>query len=367
MEFGDAISLLAEKVTKQWNQIETEEATKNAFIMPFISTVLGYDVFNPAEVIPEFTSDVGIKKGEKVDYAIRTGGDIQILIECKKSSVPLTLENASQLFRYFAVTEARIAVLTNGRIYNFFTDLDSPNKMDPKPFMVLDLMDIDETILPELRKLAKANFDVDSVVSSAEELKYVGAIKREVATEFKEPSADFVRLLTSRVYDGRFTLAIQEKFGNLVEKALIQFLTEKVNERLKSALGATSIVIPDEISPEDDDESLEAEDSDNSRGSTNGIETTEDELFAYNIIKAIACADVDPSRITYRDAKSYCAILLDNNNRKPIARLFFNGRDKKWIGLFDDNKELVRHDIENLEAIYGLTDGIRHVVQRLGA
>jgi hypothetical protein len=365
MEFGDALTLLAGKVSKQWNQVETEEATKNAFIMPFIATVLGYDVFNPQEVIPEFTADVGVKKGEKVDYAIRTGGDIQILIECKKASVPLSLENASQLYRYFSVTAARIAILTNGRIYNFYTDLDSPNRMDSKPFLVLDLLDVDETVLPELRKLAKDNFDVDSVVSSAEELKYVGAMKREVSAEFREPSYDFIKLLTSRVYEGRFSQSTQEKFTPLVAKALSQFLTEKVNDRLKSALGVSDISAPTIEATVEEPESAQSDIEEPGDEKEKGIETTEEELFAYSIIKAIACADIDPSRITYRDAKSYCAILLDNNNRKPIARLFFNSREKKWVGIFDDNKDLVRHDIDSLQAIYSLSDDIRHAVQRM--
>ena len=363
MDFGDAITTLAEKVKDQWEHIETEEATKNAFIMPFISTVLGYDVFNPSEVIPEFTADVGVKKGEKVDYAIRSGGEIQILIECKKSSVPLSLENASQLYRYFSVTNARIAVLTNGRFYNFYTDLDSPNKMDSRPFLVLDLLDIDETALPELKKLAKTNFDVLSVVNSAEELKYVGAIKRAVAGEFKEPSPEFVKLFTTRGFDGRFTQAVQEKFNPLVEKALKQFLTERVNDRLKNALGSSEampLVIPES------EESAPVEVSEEETVN-DGVETTEEELFAFGIVKAIACAVVTPERIHYRDAKSYFAILLDDNNRKPIARLYFNQKTTKWIGLFDENKDLIRHDIESPEDIYQFSNEIRAAVERMSA
>ena len=361
MDFGDAITALAGKVRDQWEHIETEEATKNAFIMPFISTVLGYDVFNPSEVIPEFTADVGVKKGEKVDYAIRSGGEIQILIECKKHSVPLSLENASQLYRDFSVTNARIAILTNGRFYNFYTDLDSPNKMDSRPFLILDLLDIDETVLPELKKLAKTNFDVLSVVSSAEELKYVGAIKRAVAGEFKEPSVEFVKLFTARVFDGRFTQAIQEKFTPLVDKALKQFLTERVNDRLKNALGssdAMSVSVPDAEETEPEEAAEIVKDS-------SGIETTEEELFAFGVVKAIACAVVAPERIHYRDAKSYFAILLDDNNRKPIARLYFNQKSTKWIGLFDENKDVTRHDIVSPEDIYKFSTEIRDAVERL--
>lgn len=84
MEFEEKLAGLAAKIRQQSAAIQTEEATKNAFIMPFIQSILGYDVFNPLEVVPEFTSDIGTKKGEKVDYAILKDGAIQILIESKK-------------------------------------------------------------------------------------------------------------------------------------------------------------------------------------------------------------------------------------------------------------------------------------------
>lgn len=273
MAFEDALTLLAGKVADQWENIETEEATKTAFILPFISTVLGYDIFDPQEVVPEFTADVGTKRGEKVDYAIMDGGEVRILIECKKVAGDLTPEHAAQLYRYFSVTKARIAVLTNGRVYNFYTDLDAPNVMDSRPFLVLDLADIDETFLPELRKLTKERFDLTSIVSAAEELKYLGAIKREVGMEFKEPSADFVRLFASRVYEGRVTQQVLEKFTVLTDKALRQFLNERINDRLKSALGAdvnTVMPVPDDVEEEVNEEVQVEEVSD-------GIETTEED------------------------------------------------------------------------------------------
>ncbi|MFT0846982.1 type I restriction endonuclease [Actinomycetaceae bacterium L2_0104] len=361
MDFADALILLSKKVEEQWEGVVTEEGTKNAFIMPFISTVLGYDVFNPLEVIPEFTADVGIKKGEKVDYAIKAAGEIQILVECKKTSGILSADHASQLFRYFTVTSARVAILTNGRVYNFYTDLDEPNKMDSKPFLVLDLLDIDETILPELRKLAKANFDLDSIVSSAEELKYVGAMKREISKEFREPSLEFARLLTKRVYDGSFTQSVQEKFQPLVLKALSQYLTERVNERLKNALGVSEVLTEEEAIPV----TVEPVDvRDEILGENNGIETTEEELFAFSIIKAIVCAEVAPERVVYRDAKSYFSVLLDDNNRRLIARCYFNAKSTRRIGIADEDKNIVRYDINDLQDIYHLSDQLREAVRR---
>lgn len=356
MEFEDRLASLATKVKNQAKAIGTEEATKNAFVMPFISTILGYDVFDPLEVVPEFTADVGTKKGEKVDYAIVRDGEVQILIECKASLGQLKIEHASQLFRYFSVTNARLAVLTNGVVWQFYTDLDAPNRMDSKPFLVLDLLDIDETLISEIQKLSKDSFDLDSIINAAEELKYVGALKREISKQFREPSDEWIKFFTTRVYDGSFTQKVREQFTSLVAKASRQFLTESVNDRLKSALGVSSMPISD---AEVVSEPVVADDLDRDTE----IETTLEELEGYQIVKAIACGEVKPQRITQRDAKSYFAVLLDDNNRKPIARLHFNGR-QKYLGLLDSDKNETRHALDSLEQIYQHADAIREAVRR---
>lgn len=356
MEFADRLAALATKVRNQADAIGTEEATKNAFVMPFISTILGYDVFDPLEVVPEYTADVGTKRGEKVDYAIVRNGEVQILIEAKASLGQLRIEHASQLFRYFSVTNARLAVLTNGVVWQFYTDLDAPNRMDSKPFLVLDLLDIDETLIPEIQKLSKDSFDLDSIISAAEELKYVGALKREIAAQFRDPSDEWVKFFTSRVYEGSFTARVREQFTTLVSKASRQFLTESVNDRLKTALSATTLhavdapVTSEPVVEDDLDRDTE-------------IETTLEELEGYQIVKAIACGEVKPQRITQRDARSYFAVLLDDNNRKPIARLHFNAK-QKYLGLLDEDKAETRHAIESIDEIYQHADAIRDAVRR---
>ena len=360
MEFAELLTAMALKVKNQRDAIQTEEATKNAFVMPFISTILGYDVFNPLEVVPEFTADVGIKKGEKIDYAIMRDGEVQMLIECKKSTEPLKIENASQLYRYFAVTNARIAVLTNGETYQFYTDLDAPNRMDDKPFLVLDLMDIDETLIPELRKLTKEVFDLDSIINAAGELKYIGQIKRTIASQFREPEEEWISFFTTRVYDGAFTQKVREQFTTLVTKATKQFLNDQVNERLKTALGGTNFSPATEASSESLKSHAAAQD-DLDRDTE--LDTTLEELEGYQIVKAIACSEVKPQRVVHRDSKSYFAILLDDNNRKPIARLHFNSKKQKYIGLFDLEKNETRHPIESLDDIYQFADHIRNVVK----
>lgn len=368
MSFEQRLFTLAEKIASQKDVIQTEEATKNAFVMPFISSILGYDVFDPLEVVPEFTADVGIKKGEKVDYAILKDSEVQTLIECKPSMAELRIEHASQLFRYFSVTNARIAILTNGQVYNFYTDLDAPNKMDDRPFLVLDLLEVDTTLLPELQKLTKETFDLDSIINAAEELKYVGAIKRLIADEFSAPQDDFVRLFASQVYSRRLTVEVRDTFTKLVEKACSQFLNERVNDRLKKALGSDySPTSPSERgeTPHGEHESVTSGPAvEDHIAIDSDVFTTEEELEGYQIVKAIACSELKPIRIAGRDAKSYFAILIDDNNRKPIARLWFNGKSKKYLGLFDENKNETRHEIETLEDLYEHAEAIRASARR---
>ena len=356
MEFVEKITALSSKVQSQRESTQTEEAAKNAFVMPFIATVLGYDVFDPREVVPEFTADVGVKKGEKVDYAIMSDNEVQMLIECKKANGELKVEHASQLFRYFSVTNARIAILTNGIEYQFYTDLESPNLMDSRPFMVLDLEDVDESLLPELKKLTKSSFDLDSVISAAEKLKYIGAIKRTLAEQFQEPDEAWVKFLSGRVYEGTFTKRAREQFTPLVREAAAAFLDDQVNGRLKKALETTRPLPKTE--PVDSGEVAE---EDLERGT--GIETTLEELEGYQVVKAIACSEAKPQRITHRDSKSYFAILLDDNNRKPIARLHFNAKSKKYLGTFDGDKNETRHLLESMDEIYLHAEEIRAAVR----
>jgi hypothetical protein len=359
MEFYESLNSLAAKIRQQAQNISTEEATKNAFVMPFIRNVLGYDVFDPTEVLPEFVCDVGTKKGEKIDYAIFKGGELQILIECKKIGEPLNINHASQLFRYFHVTTAKISILTNGRVYKFYTDLDAPNKIDEKPFLELDLLDIDEHAVPELRKLTRSAFDVDSIISAAGELKYIGQLKRELAGQFAEPSDEFLRFFTARVYDGPITARVREQFQPLLEKAITQFTGDMVNDRLKSAITgvAPQTIIAQATSTSDDVPKLDVISNEKTKEEESRVETTAEELEGFFIVKSIVRTSVDPERIVHRDTQSYFGILLDDNNRKPICRLHFN-RTQKYIGILDAEKKETRHPINKLDDIYAYSEAL---------
>lgn len=344
MEFAEKLNSLSVKIRQQGASIQTEEATKNAFVMPFIHAVLGYDVFDPSEVIPEYVCDVGTKKGEKIDYAILKGGEIQILIECKKIGESLSLNHASQLFRYFHVTNARIAILTNGKIYKFFTDLDAPNKMDEKPFLELDLLDIDEHVVPELLKLTKSAFDVESIVSAAGELKYVSQIKKLLTGLLTSPDEDFIKFVASRVYEGAVTQKVRELFSELTRKASAQFLNDQANDRLKSAISGSPASAVQSKEPALSPAEPEAEAGEK-------IVTTEEEIEGFMIVKAIVRHAVDVKRVAVRDNQSYCGVLIDDNNRKPICRLHFN-RSQKYLGVFDQDKNETRIPINGVDDIY---------------
>jgi len=343
MDFIERLNTLSKKIAKNVENITTEEATKNALIMPFLHNVLGYDVFNPEEVIPEFTADVGTKKGEKVDYALMIDGEVQILIECKKYGEKLSIKHASQLFRYFSVVKARIAILTNGSIYQFYTDLDDVNKMDEKPFLVLDLENIDEHIVPEIKKLTKASFDIDSIVDAAGELKYLSAIKKILIEQFENPEEEFVKFFASRAYDGILSPKVKQQFQEITAKALKQFLNERINARLLSAIG-------DDTKPSTEPTLAETTDSDEMKEASKVV-TTQDEIDGFNIIKAILRKNLEVERIIGRDTQSYFGVLLDDNNRKPLCRLHFNAK-QKYLGVFDESKSETRIPIESIDELY---------------
>lgn len=340
MSFNEKIAALSEKISLLIDHLETEEATKNALIMPFIAA-LGYDVFNPQEVVPEFTADIGTKKGEKVDYAIMQDNEVIILIECKKSKSDLSEANISQLFRYFSVTKARIAILTNGVRYRFFSDLEEPNKMDEKPFLELDMLNIRDNLLDEVRKLGKENFDLDRMLSTANELKYTSEIKKLMNGQLETPDEEFTRFFFKWTNPGaHFTASAKEQFTKFVQKAFHQFISERVSDRLRSALEKED----DKISETNEEEVTE-------EAKPSGVETTEEELEGFQIVRAILVQKVAAERIVYRDTKSYFGILLDDNNRKPLCRLHFN-TGQKYLGIIGADKQETRVPIENLADIY---------------
>jgi len=337
MDFKDQIKQLSDRVAQMKDKILTEEATKNAFVMPFINC-LGYDVFNPLEVVPEFVADIGIKKGEKVDYAILKDGSPIMLIECKHWSADLDPHN-SQLFRYFHTTSARFGILTNGIAFRFYTDLVEVNKMDEKPFFEFRVDDMKDVQIEKLKEFHKSYFSLDSIVNTASELKFMSELRIQIIKEISDPGDELTRYFAKTVYPSNVTPKVLDQFKGLVKRSFHQYINDAINERLKSAL-ATDQQKAAELEKE---ELTTVEDN-------NKIQTTAEEMEGFYIVRAIACARVKVTRVSHRDQQSYFGILLDDNNRKPICRLHY-GSKKKYVSFFDTGKE-ERVEIEGNNQLY---------------
>ena len=360
MDLLDQLRTLSTRIESNRALIQTEEATKNSMIMPFIQA-LGYNVFDPTEVTPELTADVGTKKGEKVDYAILKDGKPVLIFECKSCNSDLNINHASQLFRYFHVTETRFAILTNGITYKFFTDLDQPNKMDERPFLEFNVISFKDSEVEELKKFSKFAFNVESILATASDLKYTRAIRHIISDLMLNPTDDFVKLIASDFLQGkRFTPAIKEQFSELTKRAFQQLISSKLNEILNNAMRPDSEVIAGLPAIQQEEPSEEA--------SANGSEivTTEEELEGFHIVKSILREIVQHKRIAMRDAQSYCAILLDDNNRKPICRLRFNNTSRSVLGLFDGKTE-ERFPISEVDEIHNYADRLKQIVSSYDA
>lgn len=352
MDFIDQLKQFSGRVLKLKDTIPTEEATKMSLIVPFFQ-ILGYDVFNPDEFMPEYTADVGIKKGEKVDYAILNEGKPRILVECKWCGDSIN-KHASQLFRYFGTSEAKFGILTNGIQYNFYTDLDEANKMDLTPFLVFDILDVKTSIVSELKKFHKDNFDEENIFSTASELKYSKAVKTVFSEQLKEPNDEFVKYFLSEVYDGVKTQNVIDKYKGIIKKALNEHISELMNDKITAALQNES------AATKSDEINLEAQDSPVKESK---IITTEEEIESYYIIKSMLAEYTDINNISYKDNERYLAILYKGNTRKPICRLNLDTKQMQIL-IPDEDKNFERSYIESINDLYSFKEQLVCVLNR---
>jgi predicted type IV restriction endonuclease len=349
MDFIDQIKAVAQQIQNLKEKVATEEATKSAFVMPFINA-LGYNVFNPIEVCPEFTADVPGLKGEKVDYVILQENRPIILIECKWCGE--NLENprhSSQLHRYFHATEAKFGVLTNGILYRFYTDIEKNNVMDEKPFFEFTLLDFNEFSVSELKRFSKLSFNPDELCDVARNLLYTKEIKRFMAVQLIDPSPEFVRFFAEKVYSGRLVASVVEKFTEITKRSLKEFINDRITDRLKSAID-----LPDTSTQP----SIVSESSESEPGSVTPdpeIVTTEEEMESFYIVKAILREVVDVSRVQFKDTKSYLGINLDGKVSKTICRFWLNS-SKKAVGILDAEGKEAKKNISSLDEVYGIAE-----------
>lgn len=369
MDFKDSIHQLSDRIEKLKENITTEEATKNAFILPLIAA-LGYDVFNPLEVVPELDCDLVKKKGEKIYYAIIKDGNPILLIECKHWGQNLNLHD-TQLQKYFVASNARFGVLTNGIEYRFYTDLEKPNIMDTKPFLVIDMLDVAEDEIDQLKKFHKSYYDENDILSTAQELKYTTGLRNILNSEFTAPTPEFVKFFAKQVYDGAVNQKVIEQFTPLVKKAIAGIINDTISDRLglaiKSSQESQAAIAPEnaDVSKHPESPAAPALPEGVVYMSEDGkIATTQEEIDSYHIVKAILREIVDVSRIAHRDTQSYFGILLDDNNRKPICRMLFDAKSVKYICICEENNEGVKYQIETLDDIYKYADKIKTACMR---
>ena len=345
MDFLEEIKAFTNQIEARINVCQTEEATKMSLIVPFFQ-ILGYDVFNPAEFCPEFTADVGIKKGEKVDYAIMENGNPVVLIECKWCGEKLD-KYGSQLFRYFSTTTAKFGILTNGVSYKFYTDLEEANKMDLVPFLEIDFKNIKENQLAELKKFCKSNFDSDRIFSTAEELKYSSLIKQLLTKELDNPSESFIKYILNNIYDGVKTQKTLEKFSPIIKKSFTAFVNEIVNQKISSAL-TTENDVKEEITEEVEEEVIESK-----------IITTQEELDAFYIIRAILSEFVPADDIIYKDTERYFGIFY-KNLRQTLCRVYLNSKNKALM-IPGKDKVYTKYELKDVSDIF------KHKEQLIGS
>ncbi|MBW1711808.1 MAG: type I restriction enzyme HsdR N-terminal domain-containing protein [Deltaproteobacteria bacterium] len=341
MGFADRVKQLIASFEKVKESVTTEEAVKHSLVMPLLQA-LGYNIFDPTEVVPEFTADVGKKKGEKVDYALMIDGKPLILMEVKPLGVDLE-QHKNQLIRYFTVTDAKFGIITDGIQYQFFSDLEDKNKMDEKPFLIVDLTtSVRDSEIGELRKFHRSYFDAGSIASAARNLKYMGELKRYFRQQLAEPNEEFARFFIKKFYSGSVTKQVLEKFGPIVQKGFNQYVNEIVSDRLKSALEEAAHAEAAEAA------SVEEE-------PTSSIITTEEEIEGYQIIRAILRPYIDPARIQYKDTKSYFVVNYEGSTWKWICRLHLTpSRKAVTFPKPDGSQETIK--IDSLDDLFSMSD-----------
>lgn len=349
MELVSKINLLVDRIYESKESILTEEATKQSFILPFFQN-LGFDVFNPNIFVPEFTADIGLKKHEKVDYAIFKDNKPFILIEAKHHAQKLD-NHHNQLIRYFNVVDCKFAVLTNGIEYRFFSDLDKENIMDKAPFLTINLLDLKERDIKEIEKFTADNIDSDNILKLANKRKYISLVKSIFKEEISNPSESLVRFFASQMTDKKLTQNVLSEFKPYIKQAFSEFSYDLASEKLNNIKSELKIKSEESLN----EEITELE---------NKIVTTEEELEGFFIIKSILAEKANLSRIFQRDNQSYFAILLDDNNRKWIARLYFNTK-QKYLAIHISDKKEEKFPIEKVEDIYKYKHELINTLNRL--
>lgn len=332
MDFIEKLTEFSQRVDRIKGSMQTEEATKTSLILPFFQ-LMGYDVFNPFEFVPEFTADVGIKKGEKVDYAIMVNKEPLILIEAKSANTTLSVKHMSQLIRYFSVTKAKFGILTNGIVYQFFSDLEESNKMDTVPFLEFDLLNVKKEAVEELKRFQKESFNIKSILDSASDLKYLTMVKNVIAEQVENPSDQLVKLIIGKnIYNGTRTQAVMDKFKAIIAKAFNSYINDIISERLNTVMLPDTTVL--------------------NMAKDKADVITSEELEVLDFVRNMLDTDLD---IKYKKTSRYAYMQLGELTTKWICRVYIKKDEHSLIlHKFSDTDyecEYYFTEIEQLEQI----------------
>lgn len=221
------LASLSDKIKILKDKVRSEEATKQSMVLPLLQ-LLGYDIFDPEEVMPEVPCDIS-GKGDRIDYIITIKGKQEILIECKECHQNV-LNHVKQLKKYFVASDARFAILTNGITYLFFSDHDNANLMDEEPFYSLDMGNLSEDDIAFLYGISRQNYNTMQLVYKSQDIRYRNEILENLKREFNKPSKGFVSVLTSNFYSGKLHDSVYNKFATLVKDCIRIVVTEDTFE-----------------------------------------------------------------------------------------------------------------------------------------
>lgn len=345
-----------------------EEATKQALVLPMLDA-LGYDIWNPSEVCPEYDADFAMRKGaqkERVDLAVVVEGKPRIFIEVKSADVNIDA-HAGQLSRYFnAVPSVSLGILTNGLEWQFYTDAAEPNLMDPKPFHVSRIDAVDQGV-DILCRFHRSQFSPDGIRDYATELeftaKFVRFLKSELDVRADGPSESFVRWVVAAEgsFEGRMVAKAVRRFSPIVKNSLNIALRDFIRRSLIAM--DNPAVDPDQVETETADAADDGGVTPPSSVTTTsrrrkGVDTTENELTAYSVIEGMyhkwsatagtifdpTAREKVPTELGFKDTTGYFGVYFN----KPawwIARLVVESKTP-WVGF-----NLAEEDLADLEPV----------------
>jgi hypothetical protein len=298
----------------------TNEAQTRTYLIEPMCEMIGYSRIDDKDMLTEINAGWG-QKNDKADLGlIVKGKKPEIIIECKKHGKKLTDKEASQLNGYFSNTDgSKIGILTNGLEWRFYTEYQEKNKLHHNPFLTIDFTEIDDSKIEQFAQFHKNATDIDIIVGEAQDTFFLEGFNDALSEELLNPSDDFIKAIFARMPGKRMNDAIKDKLRFLINSNSIQqVLPRLIEEESKSG---------------------------------NLIITTGEELQIYHAVKTIiinSLKKVDFSRISYRDQKNSFNILVDDNQRKMIAKITSN-KGKYFLEITGNGDKKIQ--IDGLESV----------------